>query len=199
MFPSRKTCEMPRFTRAVLIFNPVARRMQAQHGRLLERVLAGLAAEGLNVQVTPTTGPGDATRLAREAVAARCDLLVACGGDGTVNEIVGGVAGLCALLVSRGHSIPARNRPAPDPCLGCTVAQRVFAYFGRPRGAVELFSWLESAWSRHCGGLPFPAQRYLFEVRSLAGFHQLVGITSPRSIGVDGKPIRHLCLSQVKN
>src|SRR5687768_4666033 len=93
MLPSRRPAEMPRFTRAVLIFNPAARRMQAQRGRLLERVLAGLAAEGLNVQVTPTTGPGDATRLAREAVAARSDLLVACGGDGTVNEVVGGAAG----------------------------------------------------------------------------------------------------------
>lgn len=93
MLPSRRPAEMPRFMRAVLIFNPAARRMQAQRGRLLERVLAGLAAEGLNVQVTPTTGPGDATRLAREAVVARCDLLVACGGDGTVNEVVGGAAG----------------------------------------------------------------------------------------------------------
>src|SRR4030095_11290592 len=93
MLPSRRPTEMPRFTRAALIFNPAARRMQAQRGRLLQQVLSGLTTEGLNVQVTPTSGPGDATRLAREAVAARCDVLVACGGDGTVNEVVGGLAG----------------------------------------------------------------------------------------------------------
>jgi diacylglycerol kinase (ATP) len=93
MLPSRRPSEMPRFTRAALIFNPAARRMQAERGRLLQRVLSGLTTEGLQVQVTPTSGPGDATRLAREAVAARCDVLVACGGDGTVNEVVGGLAG----------------------------------------------------------------------------------------------------------
>ena len=56
MLPSRRPAEMPRFTRAALIFNPAARRMQAQRGRLLQRVFSGLAAEGFNVQVTPTLG-----------------------------------------------------------------------------------------------------------------------------------------------
>src|SRR6266850_7382129 len=93
MFPSRKPAEMPCFTRASLIYNPAARRMQAQRGRLLQRILSGLTAEGLKVHVTPTNGPGDATRLAHEAVAARCEVLVACGGDGTINEVVGGMAG----------------------------------------------------------------------------------------------------------
>jgi YegS/Rv2252/BmrU family lipid kinase len=37
-----------------------------------------------------TSGPGDATRLAREAVEAGIDTVVAVGGDGTTNEVVNG-------------------------------------------------------------------------------------------------------------
>lgn len=39
-----------------------------------------------------TTSPGDAARLAREAVDEGCECIVAAGGDGTVNEVVNGVA-----------------------------------------------------------------------------------------------------------
>ncbi len=45
-----------------------------------------------------TTGPGDATRLAREAVVAGADIVVCAGGDGTLNEVINGVMdeeGLC--------------------------------------------------------------------------------------------------------
>ena len=40
-----------------------------------------------------TQEPGDASRLAREAVAAGFDLVAAIGGDGTVNETINGLAG----------------------------------------------------------------------------------------------------------
>jgi YegS/Rv2252/BmrU family lipid kinase len=38
-----------------------------------------------------TAGPGDATALAREAAAGGSDLIVAVGGDGTINEVVNGI------------------------------------------------------------------------------------------------------------
>ena len=44
---------MLRFTRAALIFNPAARGMQAQRGRLLQQVLSGLTAEGLKCRRLP--------------------------------------------------------------------------------------------------------------------------------------------------
>ncbi|HYO79745.1 MAG TPA: diacylglycerol kinase family protein, partial [Thermoanaerobaculia bacterium] len=39
-----------------------------------------------------TAAAGDATRLAQEAVAAGCDTVIAAGGDGTLNEVINGLA-----------------------------------------------------------------------------------------------------------
>lgn len=39
-----------------------------------------------------TAEKGDATRLAQEAITEACDLIVAAGGDGTLNEVINGVA-----------------------------------------------------------------------------------------------------------
>jgi YegS/Rv2252/BmrU family lipid kinase len=46
----------------------------------------------------PTGGPGDATRIAREAVAAGADLVLVLGGDGTINEAVNGMVHSSAAL-----------------------------------------------------------------------------------------------------
>jgi YegS/Rv2252/BmrU family lipid kinase len=57
--------------------------------------LAGLRKaldeHGLDHDVTETTGPGDATRAARQALEDGCLYLVAVGGDGTVHEVVNGM------------------------------------------------------------------------------------------------------------
>lgn len=54
-----------------------------------ERVRRLAAARGYRIE--ETTGPGDAARIARDAAAAGADLLAVCGGDGTLNEAVGGL------------------------------------------------------------------------------------------------------------
>ncbi len=71
--------------RTCVIFNPVARGDKARHFR---EWLDGIAAE---CALKPTTGPGDARRLGAEAVAENFELIIAAGGDGTVNEVLNGI------------------------------------------------------------------------------------------------------------
>jgi YegS/Rv2252/BmrU family lipid kinase len=72
--------------RACVIFNPTARGDKARHFR---RHLEQFATD---VLLKPTQGPGDARRLAAEAVTEGFDTLIAAGGDGTVNEVLNGLA-----------------------------------------------------------------------------------------------------------
>jgi diacylglycerol kinase (ATP) len=210
MFPSRKSVETPRITRVALIFNPAARRVQARHGQLLKRVLAGLTDEGLKVHVTPTAGPGDATRLAREAVAARCEVVVVCGGDGTVNEVAGGLAGsdVPLLVIPGGTSnVLARELGLPGDLSACAALLR--------KGAIRRVSLGRAGERRFVlmAGIGVDAsivaasnsrlKRTLGEGAFwLAGFQQLFRYDfSPFDLIVDGKPHRatFALISRVKN
>ncbi len=83
----------PRFRNAALIYNPLSGRLRWKRQRDLDRATHLLDAYGIRIVRIPTTGAGSATALAREQVAAGRDLIIACGGDGTVNEVVNGMAG----------------------------------------------------------------------------------------------------------
>lgn len=72
--------------KARIIFNPTAGRRRL---RLLDEVLAGLRRRGVDIELTPTSGRGDAERLA--ASVAPDELAVAAGGDGTINEAINGL------------------------------------------------------------------------------------------------------------
>ena len=58
---------------------------------LLERAVGILEENGHIVTVAPTTGPGTAGEIARQHIARGADLVVAAGGDGTINEVVEGM------------------------------------------------------------------------------------------------------------
>lgn len=81
------------FSKAALIYNPAARRLRWRPARRLGAVLERLRSFGLTVEVHGTVGSNHATGLVRSALQRGFDLIVACGGDGTVNEVVGGMAG----------------------------------------------------------------------------------------------------------
>ena len=68
-----------------VIFNPAAR------GNKARRFRHQLDAIGSQCALKATTAPGDARRLAAEAVGEEFDLIVAAGGDGTVNEVLNGL------------------------------------------------------------------------------------------------------------
>ncbi len=70
-----------------VILNPAAR------GDRAGRLEAEVRALSSRVEIWPTTASGDARRLAERAVVEDRECVVAAGGDGTINEVVNGLAG----------------------------------------------------------------------------------------------------------
>ena len=76
---------------AVIIVNPTARKLPSP-GRIRE-VRDWLDERGWAIEWLETAAPGDATSLAANAARRGVPLLFVCGGDGTLNEAVNGLAG----------------------------------------------------------------------------------------------------------
>ena len=75
--------------RVLIVFNPIAGRRRQ---RLFAQTVDALKDRGCVLDVQVTQGPGDATRISRAAVAAgNFDVIVAAGGDGTINEVIQGM------------------------------------------------------------------------------------------------------------
>ena len=81
--------------RVFIIENPAAARSTP---RGLERVENTLAAAGCETAGAPTQGPGDATRIAADAVAQGFDTIAVYGGDGTIMQAVEGMQGADVAL-----------------------------------------------------------------------------------------------------
>jgi len=74
--------------RVALIYNPASGHI-FQHGKsVIDEVLAVLRGAGLEALALATTARGSAEEQVREALDQGCDTLLACGGDGTVNEVM---------------------------------------------------------------------------------------------------------------
>lgn len=84
--PAREAGVVPR--RLQIIYNPVA---GSRSRRTLGDVLDRLEAMGCVVDLAETTGPGDGHRLAAECSAKQFDVVIAAGGDGTINEVINGM------------------------------------------------------------------------------------------------------------
>ncbi|MGH9352663.1 MAG: diacylglycerol/lipid kinase family protein [Terriglobia bacterium] len=76
---------------ATLIYNPVAGRNPPRRERQMQQACAALNESGIAVKMARTGGPGAATELARAAAASGSDLVIVCGGDGTIYEAVNGL------------------------------------------------------------------------------------------------------------
>jgi len=92
-----------KFKKTVFIVNPQSGKLGGKHGIIstVKRIWGDAARD---FEVIATTRRGEGERLAESAVENGCDLVVAVGGDGTLNEIVRGVMGsdTCAGLVPSG-------------------------------------------------------------------------------------------------
>lgn len=108
------------------------------------RIVKALTKAGFAVSTHTTTGPGDATGAARKAASAGFHGVLACGGDGTVNEVATGLCGTRTALgiiplgsgngLARHLGIPIDDRAATRvierdniiDCDYCTVNGRPF-------------------------------------------------------------------------
>lgn len=109
--------------RVKLIINPISgTRSKRGLARTIEKRVRNY---GHQIDTDFTAGPGDATRLARKAVDENYDVVLACGGDGTVNEVARGLintsVALCILPAGSGNGLARHIELPPDPLLALKV------------------------------------------------------------------------------
>lgn len=116
--------------RVLIVANPVA---GLKSGRDAGEVAARAAeVSGARVELQWTRNPGDARRLAEAAQESDFDLLIAAGGDGTVNEAANGVAGSALpLAVAPAGTMNILARVLGLPLDPGEAVRRVVPSFGR--------------------------------------------------------------------
>ena len=82
----------PKLKKGTLIFNPVAGRRPDRREREVHEAAAVLRRAGLEIELAPTARADMAHELAQAAVQNGADVIFACGGDGTINEVINGLA-----------------------------------------------------------------------------------------------------------
>jgi YegS/Rv2252/BmrU family lipid kinase len=113
--------------RALVVINPIAGKGRTSTiGACADLAQSVLSAHGYDTDVRVTAAPDDAFRFAREAVGNRADLVIAWGGDGTVNGAAAGVAGTgipFAIVPGGSGNGLARDLSIPfDPATAFEVA-----------------------------------------------------------------------------
>lgn len=146
--------------RALLVVNPKATATTSG----VRDVLAHALASETKLDVVQTQARGHATSLARQAVTDGLDVVVALGGDGTVNEVVNGLladgprSGLPALAVVPGGNanVFARALGLPPSPVEAT-SQLLEALRIERRRAVGL-GRADDRWFTFCAGLGLDAE-----------------------------------------
>ncbi len=126
--------------RALLVVNPIA---TATTQRIRDVLVSALAAD-LSLETVATKGRGHAAELAERAADSGLDLVVALGGDGTVNEIANGLL--------RAGPDPGTPALAVVPGGSTNVFARALGYSASPVEATgELLEALREGRSRRVG------------------------------------------------
>jgi diacylglycerol kinase (ATP) len=84
--------------RVVLIYNPASGQHSKHGSSVIADVLAVLLRAGVEAEAMATTAPGSAAAQVQEALLQQCDTFLACGGDGTVHEVLQSLVGSDAAL-----------------------------------------------------------------------------------------------------
>ncbi|HEV2314504.1 MAG TPA: diacylglycerol kinase family protein [Candidatus Acidoferrales bacterium] len=129
---------------AVIIYNPASgRRRHKMHD--IEEAVRVLNDAGITAEAVATAHAGSATEIARKAVRDGCQLVIVCGGDGTINEVVNGLAGSrvpMAVLPAGTANILAKELGIP---WNIPTAARLIAGGRLVRVALGQITWSEDS------------------------------------------------------
>ena len=93
--------------KAALIYNPASGRQRHLRLEKVEAAASALRAAGVEANLIATEGPNTGGAQAQEAISAGHDTIFACGGDGTLNDVLQGV--VCEST---------QQKSSPDVALG---------------------------------------------------------------------------------
>jgi diacylglycerol kinase family enzyme len=145
--------------RAVLVVNPNATATTLR----TRDVLAAALSSDLRVDTYETKGRGHAIELATQAVGTGADLVVALGGDGTVNEVVNGILsegvrpGLPDLAVVPGGSTNVFARALGMPASAVEATGQILEALREGRSRRIGLGKANERWFTFCAGLGIDA------------------------------------------
>ena len=84
--------------KAALLYNPLSGRRVKHRVADVEAVLATLRAAGVEAIAEATVSAKGTTEQARRAIAEGCDTIFACGGDGTIHDVLQALVGTAVVL-----------------------------------------------------------------------------------------------------
>jgi YegS/Rv2252/BmrU family lipid kinase len=84
--------------KAALFYNPHSGRRRKHRVKDVESAASVLRAAGVEVEVAPTRAASDATAQVRMSIREGFDTIVACGGDGTIHDVLQGIVAHDAAL-----------------------------------------------------------------------------------------------------
>ncbi len=84
--------------KATILFNPNSGRRGKKRDAELDRAIGIIQSSGIHTELTVCRSSQEATVHARFAVAAGSDTVFACGGDGTIHDVIQGLAGTPVAL-----------------------------------------------------------------------------------------------------
>lgn len=180
----------PILKKGTLIYNPVAGRRPARREHEIRAAAAILRRAGLEIELAPTERPSMAHELAQDAVNRGADVVFACGGDGTINEVINGLAPSqvpLAILPGGTANILAHELRIP---LNPVSAARRFSRWSPRRIALGRARWTAAA-ATSDKGIPSPqaSSRYYVSVAGVGYDAEVVYKLSPwlkKNFGVVG-------------
>jgi len=121
--------------KAMLLYNPLSGRRRGRRLADVEAAQSVLRSAGVEATSAPTRAASDATEQTRQAIAEGCDTILACGGDGTIHDVLQGlVATHTALGIiplgtanSLAHDLQLPRSPADAARAALTARSRRIA------------------------------------------------------------------------